>query len=610
MTRRAILATIASAPAATATAASVPDAPPEDAARAATIAALAQRPIGPGTVWLDDAARAGRFAWRDGDFRGRTDGVMAVESRHRGAAQGAWVRVADHVDPRWFGARADGQADDRAALQACFDAVRIWDMPMVVRLRGSYRIADPGLQIDARLVSIDGQGTIDARAMTKGAAIRLRCSLGSPAGNSWGQRGQWSGNLLILGPGAGSAVDGLVFDSDVEASNVHVTMTRIALAHFRVGHCHRGRSYNSVFVDCDLMFCGTGVHWERSADNGERQTYIGCTFANGGLCIANDQPNGAIYLTDCSLDYTDLLIDANGGRVYATDCHFESHSWASGKARWPGTQGQEARTPIRVRGDLGMVRIVGGWIVFNAQRTPTWTAQAFAEIQAPAEMTVEGATIHALQPRGLSPSCWSIGTGRLVLRGNSSFEELRLPDRLHPERTALVDPAFAAATWPDIVSISKADGAIRHRYEADAVTLTKVPGGHAGRHALQAERRGQAGGLLSIDLATIEIGRADRVMAGAWYRTTGAPVRNGLSVYWVWAKREGFGADGRPVYAHRQVAGGMDLDWTPEWRMIASNGLQSLATAPDWASHFVVEVSLMRAPAGCYLFSDIWVDRW
>ena len=70
-------------------------APPKVKSVVAT-AELEQLPISHGRVWLTDKYRSGSFIWKAGDFSNRLArdplSVLYVQSAHKPAVEGAWVR--------------------------------------------------------------------------------------------------------------------------------------------------------------------------------------------------------------------------------------------------------------------------------------------------------------------------------------------------------------------------------------------------------------------------------------------------------------------------------------------------------------------------------------
>lgn len=81
-------------------------------------------------VIVTDPNRGGTFVWRTGDYSAEVtadsaEGIYVPSTSDPDGDTGCWVRQGDWavagVDPRWFGALADGVADDTAAVQAAID---------------------------------------------------------------------------------------------------------------------------------------------------------------------------------------------------------------------------------------------------------------------------------------------------------------------------------------------------------------------------------------------------------------------------------------------------------------------------------------------------------
>jgi hypothetical protein len=108
---------------------------------------------------------------------------------------------------------------------------------------------------------------------------------------------------------------------------------------------------NSYILNFDKVVIsspnGSCVHIPSGLTNaGERITFNECTFFNSKNNIKQENGSSDVYLTNCSLDYSDQWIYVNTGRVYASHCHFET-----------GNQYIDNDTLFDVRGDGAFLSI-------------------------------------------------------------------------------------------------------------------------------------------------------------------------------------------------------------------------------------------------------------
>lgn len=181
--------------------------------------------------------------------------------------------------------------------------------------------------LDAHHVDLDLQGQLDFSGLREGTALRVYRS--GNGGNPFDRHPVLRG-LSMIGPGAGTRTQGLMFDSpDHHAQNISVTDFVIRNFGLATGHGQNGYliDYSRGHITmCDLGFEAPG----NVANGGERMSFSDVTFAANRVSIRSDNVNASVFVNRCSIDYPTgrdcRFVDANRGGISLTDCHIEGNS--------------------------------------------------------------------------------------------------------------------------------------------------------------------------------------------------------------------------------------------------------------------------------------------
>lgn len=501
--------------------------------------------------------------------------------------------------PEEFGAVGDGVTDDSAAIQRAIDALarRDGDGILMLRPRIAYR-CDTGLHFDASRLSLWGSGLLDF-ARCRDTCIRISASSVAPAltpAHNYGHRGMISGALRLRGGGAARTAIGILFDTDESG-----TSTQMLIENFSISGCANGvefrrHAYNSLFLHCDIFDCKTAICWRNAEDNGERNTFIGCAIFNSDVAVRMEQPDGAVYLNNCSLDYTSVLYDVAGGRIFATDCHHESD-------RWTGR-------PFRCAGDGAGIHVTGGIIVGQADPLP---CDVMVAVGKSAYVRWDGVFLHniILRQGNDRVPCWAEGEGDMHIARCETTEFDRLPFRLHASRTGLSDPDFAASSWEDLVWRTYDTRPITDRYGTAASNLQLRRVRTPGETALLVANAPNNPSAGAVALIAMPVRPGESVLSGFLIRRDSRQTGSGgvADVCPTWFRIDGMDANRVPVVVRSHSVGTLEVN-PPVDRFVPVTPLASRTnrTAPSWATHFGMVVDMTKAKGAAFLFKGLWVD--
>lgn len=504
------------------------------------------------------------------------------------------------VTPEEFGAVGDGMADDASAIQRAMDALAHGQGGTVLlQPRIAYRCGS-GLVLDASHVSWWGTALLDFSGWTGRYLQVTASSIGRPgeANNNYGRKGSIAGAIRLRGAGQDTASIGIDFDSPVDGTAAQLLIENVAISGCGTGIRFGNRAYNNLLLHCEIFDCSLCVDWPATADNGERNTLVGCILFNSAVAMRIAIASASFQLHGCSLDYTKQLYDVQAGSVLATSCHHESDVWED--------------RPIRCAGDGSFVRLDGGWMLNQAH---DWKTYHLAEVGRGASVHLIGMMTHNFLMTPSDPgrvASFATGEGEFRMTETRTFDFSALPARLHAERSLLSDPDFRAPGWEDpLWRLHDATMPIVDRYGGGSDTLRLAKGAIGGETGLVATKAGGAGAPAAFVLLSIPVRPGEGVLAG--FRVRRDPSHAGddgtLLVQPSWLRIDGQDTRRVPVIVRSEPVGTATVT-APADHFVAAVTLASRTqrTAPPWATHFCMIVDLVRSPAASFVFNGLWAD--
>lgn len=235
------------------------------------------------------------------------------------------------VDVRWFGAKLDGTTDDsdafNRAVKFLVDKRNRFDFNYITSIASGTLYVPKGImkinkaiEIDAGSMGVIFDGTIiDATEISTDYAVRLYSSTWSHLSST----AMHNLEGLILRGNRNEQKTAIFYDGVPQFNLKKSFITGFYKGAILSNDCYIYNFYDVIFDRCsDVCFENpSGL-----SNAGERINFIGCTLCNSNLAIRNANPNGAIHLLNCSIDYNVQAFDiSDSSIIFCTDCHFE---WA------------------------------------------------------------------------------------------------------------------------------------------------------------------------------------------------------------------------------------------------------------------------------------------
>lgn len=216
---------------------------------------------------------------------------------------------------------------------------------------------DAKTDIDITYASIVGEGgnvVIDAQGIPDAAGnyfMRIFNSKKSDINNLANIFTVKQQGLTVIGPGRNSNVAFNVFHSP-EGQGAGFMTLGITAQEFGVGDTYGQNAYIIKHIGRAIQRCVNHVWMPSGYSNyGEGISYAHSLLStSSGVGIRNDNPNGAIRLFDCSLDYMGRIAVTNGGRIEIIGCHTEVNNASNKLTGIPFETASSERAEIVVSG--------------------------------------------------------------------------------------------------------------------------------------------------------------------------------------------------------------------------------------------------------------------
>ncbi|MDO5643660.1 MAG: hypothetical protein Q4G26_14905, partial [Paracoccus sp. (in: a-proteobacteria)] len=130
----------------------------------------------------------------------------------------------------------------------------------------------------------------------------------------------WTEGITLRGPGIGTTLDGMRFETMAEARSSRLEMRNITVEGFRAGLTFSHRAYLIRALGLRVA-CETGLHFlGGSRDAGELISLYGATLEAARVAIRNN--GGEIALFGTAIDFVDQIF-VGSGRLMLEGCHLE-----------------------------------------------------------------------------------------------------------------------------------------------------------------------------------------------------------------------------------------------------------------------------------------------
>ena len=189
-----------------------------------------------------------------------------------------------------------------------------------VILRGEYTLTSK-LTVDVTYCSIDGNAVLNSQIgnsetilITGGDKLYINIPYQSKS---------YIKGILLIGQRTTGSI-GILYKSN---NTSNFTLENVEIQGFDIGERYEENSYIIRHIGCSIGRCNIGTQMPSGFTNyGENISFSNSAIANCGICIQNINPNGNFHFNDCSIDYSDVLVDAQRGGVYLNNCHMETNN--------------------------------------------------------------------------------------------------------------------------------------------------------------------------------------------------------------------------------------------------------------------------------------------
>lgn len=505
-----------------------------------------------------------------------------------------------------FGAKGDGVADDRAALQSALDALVKSGGGVLLLDNKRYRLGG-SLEVDPTMVSISGaRAVLDCRDVPAGAAaILVRANPGSP---QYDQGTQFIEGIVVEGPGPKSDVIGITLQTAVPLLSSRLVLRNLAIRDVGIGLNFSDRAYLCQSYSLQIFSVGTGVVFASDRDAGENISFYGCSIFNSHLAVENRAGAFANFI-GCSFDYCRLWFRGKGMNQFS-QCWFEKHR-----------PKEEEDYPFDLH--AGELMVMGGGIQISGEEFAQGNQNRYMFMirDRLARVTLIGTT--GWNWRTKSDELAG-GAGTISIRGLAGAGKKHMPtalkdDRLHNvfgsaggfEEKSIRLPCWIDAD--DATRVSEHEMAWRNgssTYATSSASITSVVA-RSGRRSLNIRKGIGPGTEVSFNIAA-PVAPDEGFSLRLWYRI-GTRSEGPLWFQIYYSQFLSFDGFGVPRIGNEQFWG--EIEAEPEksdqqWRRIAFNSHNldetsgTICKAPAWATHVRLQINLVTLDTD----TDLWID--
>lgn len=497
----------------------------------------------------------------------------------------------DIVNVKDFGAKGDGVADDTEAIQAAIDSLVDTQAKGAVLIPTGKYVINSKLEIDVAYVSIKANGaTIDASNITSGEALHVYGSYYPPFYQSM--------NCLegfeLIGAGRNTDTIGILFDSST-GSTSHTNYFKLNINKFKTGIVFGSHSYLQNFINCDVSDCKTCVLMPTGyTDYGEKISFFGCTLYNSNNAIEIRNSDGAFFITQTSIDYTQHVATVNAGVLFLTDCHIESRYWGTGE--------YEGISPFTLANTNGASLTVEGGILLNT--APTVGYSSIIDNQNTNNKVRASFTnvfIHNIK----YVDAFSSGNGITKVEGTKSFTITDFPVIVSEKNNLMGNGDFANGTINDRIYIAEDTAAISgESLSGTNIKLTTSNEyAYKGDYSLKATKTYGSGSSAAFEILCPIKPYLLTTFSFMLYTPNGMP-----NEFWVsasYSKIDGAYRCGKSIGAINLGGQSEFKDGFKRVSIVTANNL----AAPSWATHIKVSLNLNKVSSAAIYVDDIVVNQ-
>lgn len=257
-------------------------------------------------------------------------------------------------DVRRYGADPTGAANSSPAFTSAF-AVK-----GRITAVGSF-LLNSGVSMDISTTTLIGPATLTSGLAANAGGFLTVTASGQPEANTKNKISQ----IFLQGQQL-TGVQGIDFAGGVDGVS-NFTVESCTITGFADGAYVNTNSFEIEFNGCSFSQSGTDhaalyAHFSST----ERVSCVQCAFFNNTECVRVDS-GGEVFLDNCSVDYSDRLLNATFGDINATNCYFENGSTVGDLDYWFKTGANDST-----------ILLIGGKIAQTISKTSFAIGQSLA----------------------------------------------------------------------------------------------------------------------------------------------------------------------------------------------------------------------------------------
>ena len=244
-----------------------------------------------------------------------------------------FVKSADIISVKDFGATGDGTTNDRDSIQAALDyCSSLTNGCTLFFPTGRYK-CNSGITINTGTTSVNfGGSIIDFTAMTTGNAISVITTITDGNLQNAYNYAHPIQNGTLYAYDATLPVTAFYFNNALNSGSGG-SVKNISCVNFAQDVYFNNGAFCIEFEHCNFQQIYTSgamttysITAPSASNSGERNSFVGCMWNNRNYVLNHANANANMFFVNCSFDYGTRLITITGGAVYLQSCHIENSS--------------------------------------------------------------------------------------------------------------------------------------------------------------------------------------------------------------------------------------------------------------------------------------------